>query len=208
MKIWGRLTSINVRKVVWTAQELGLTFERNDAGLSYGVVKTDSYRAMNPNSLVPTLVDGDYVLWESNVIMRYLCAKQGSPLLPTDLQQRFNVERWMDWQQTTLNPAGREAFIQWIRTPDAQRDAAKIAESVGRMAPLLSMLDRHLSKQTFMCGAAFTLADIPVACDIHRWFALPQPSTADQGIHPHLDAWFATVLKRPATLGVLDIPLA
>jgi glutathione S-transferase len=140
--------------------------------------------------------------------MRYLSAKQGSPLLPTDLQQRFNVERWMDWQQTTLNPAGREAFIQWIRTPDAQRDAAKIAESVGRMAPLLAMLDRHLSKQTFMCGDTFTLADIPVACDIHRWFALPQPSTADQGIHPHLDAWFASVLKRPATLGVLDIPLA
>jgi glutathione S-transferase len=204
MKIWGRLTSINVRKVVWTAQELGLKFQRNDAGASYGIVKTDAYRAMNPNSLVPTLEDGDFVLWESNVIARYLCTKHASPLFPTELKQRFEVERWMDWQQTTLNPAGREAFIQWIRTPDALRDPAKIAESVAKMSPLLEMLNTHLAQRAFMAGDAFTVADIPVACDIHRWVGLPQ----DCASYPHLDAWFASILKRPASFGVLDIPLA
>lgn len=204
MKIWGRLTSINVRKVVWTAQELGLSFERCDAGLSYGIVKTDAYRAMNPNSLVPTLVDGDFVLWESNVIVRYLCAKHASPLFSTDLQQRFNVERWMDWQQTTLNPAGREAFIQWIRMPDAQRDPGKIAESVAKMTPLLEMMNTHLAQHAYMAGDSFTVADIPVACDIHRWHGLPQA----RATYPHLDAWFYNILQRPATRGVLDIPLA
>ena len=204
LHIWGRITSLNVRKVVWAAQELALDFERSDAGLSYGVVKTDAYRAMNPNALVPTLVDGDLVLWESNVITRYLFAQYGGELYPANLQARFDQERWMDWQQTTLNPAGREAFIQWIRTPDAERSAAKIAESVARMAPLLGMLNQHLSHQPYMAGNAFSMADIPVACDVHRWFALPQPRAA----YPHLDAWYASVSERPATRGVLDIPLA
>jgi glutathione S-transferase len=110
----------------------------------------------------------------------------------------------MDWQQTTLNPAGREAFIQWIRTPDALRDPAKIAESVAKMTPLLEMLNAHLAQRAFMTGDAFTVADIPVACDIHRWYALPQARAS----HAHLDAWFANILQRPATRGVLDISLA
>lgn len=114
-KIWGRITSINVRKAVYAAQELGLDFERIDAGGVFGIVKTPEYIALNPNSVVPTLVEGDFVLWESNVIVRYLCAKHSQgKLYPTDLQQRFNAERWMDWQQTTVNPASRGGFWQLI----------------------------------------------------------------------------------------------
>src|SRR6218665_119181 len=104
LRLWGRLSSINVRKVVLCAQVLGIELPRTDAGMAYGVVNTPDYLANNPNGLVPLLEDGDFRLWESNAIVRYLCAREGR-LYPQDLRQRFDTERWMDWQQTTLNPA-------------------------------------------------------------------------------------------------------
>jgi len=151
LTIWGRITSINVRKAVWTAQHLGLQFERIDAGGAFGIVKTPEYIALNPNSVVPTLIDGDFVLWESNVIVRYLCAKHSmGDLYPTDLKERFDAERWMDWQQTTFSPSGRNAFWELIRVPEAQRDIQKIEASIASTEPLLDRLENHLSKNEFM----------------------------------------------------------
>jgi glutathione S-transferase len=204
LRIWGRLSSINVRKVVLCAQVLGLEFERIDAGLSYGVVNTPDYRAKNPNGLVPLLEDGEFTLWESNAIVRYLCASAGSPLYPQDLQRRADAERWMDWQQTTLNPAGGPAFKQLIRTPQAQRDPAAIAASVAATEPLFAQLDDHLSHQPFMAGDTLTMADIPIACEVHRWWGLPLPRPA----WPHLERWYAQWLDLPASHGVLDLPLS
>ena len=203
LQLWGRLSSINVRKVVLCAQVLGIELPRTDAGLAYGVVDTPDYRASNPNGLVPLLKDGDFTLWESNAIVRYLCAKAGK-LYPTDLQQRFNAERWMDWQQTTLNPAGSPGFKQWVRTPAAQRNAQVIAQSVAATEPLFALLDEHLSRQAFMAGDALSMADIPIACEVHRWWGLPQPRPA----WPHLGRWYAGWLALPASRGVLDLPLS
>ena len=203
LHLWGRLSSINVRKVVLCAQVLGIELPRTDAGLTFGVVDTPDYRAANPNGLVPLLRDGDFTLWESNAIVRYLCAREGR-LYPSDLQQRFNAERWMDWQQTTLNPAGSPGFKQWIRVAPAQRDAGVIEQSVAATEPLFAMLDEHLSRQAFMAGDALTMADIPIACEVHRWWGLPQPRPA----WPHLERWYAGWLALPASRGVLDLPLS
>ena len=203
LHLWGRLSSINVRKVVLCAQVLDIDLPRTDAGLAYGVVNTSDYRANNPNGLVPLLRDGDFTLWESNAIVRYLCAREGN-LYPSDLHQRFNAERWMDWQQTTLNPAGSPGFKQWIRTAPEQRDAQVIAQSVAATEPLFAMLDEHLSHQAFMAGDALTMADIPIACEVHRWWGLPQPRPA----WPHLERWYAGWLAMPASRGVLDLPLS
>ncbi len=203
--IWGRLSSLNVRKVVWAAQETGVAFTRSDAGLAYGVVQTPEYLAMNPNALVPTLQDGDLVLWESNAIVRYLCARYGdATLYPADLAARFDAERWMDWQQTTLNRDSGGAFMQWFRTPPDKRDHAVIARSTAATEPALAQLNKHLASRAYVGGAHFSMADIPVACDVHRWFGLPQPRPA----WPHLERWFADILSRPATRGVLDLPLS
>ena len=205
LHLWGRLSSINVRKAVWALQEARVPFDRSDAGMAFGVVKTPAYLALNPNALVPTLQDGDLTLWESNVIVRYVCAKYApGTLYPEDLARRFDAERWMDWQQTTLNRAGGGAFLQWIRTPAAQRDTAAIAQSVAAMEPLLHWLDRHLGDHAFMAGDHFTMADIPIGCEIHRWFGLPQPRPT----LPHLELWYAGILQRPAIRGVLDQPLS
>lgn len=163
LRIWGRLSSINVRKVVLTAQWLAVPFERTDTGLEYGIVGSAEYRAKNPNGLVPVIEDGDLVLWESNVIVRYLCAKHSlGRLYPEDLAQRFDAERWMDWQQTTLNPAGRPAFIQYVRTPAGRRDPAVVEKSAAATEALMAVLDAHLARRAFMTGDAFTMADIPI----------------------------------------------
>ncbi len=233
LRLWGRTSSINVRKVLWTLQELDVPFERIDAGMAYGINDTPAYRGKNPNALVPLLEDGDFSLWESNAIVRYLCARYGAPTLatscaslppegaapcfgrpgaaattstlyPEDLRTRFDAERWMDWQQTTLNRAGGPAFIQWIRTPAEQRQSVVIAKSVAATEPLLALLDAHLARRPWMGGEQFTMADIPIGCEIHRWWGLPQPRPA----LPHLERWYAAVLARPAARGVLDLPLS
>jgi glutathione S-transferase len=205
LKIWGRLSSINVRKVVLAARWMDLEFERIDAGREYGIVQTPEYLGRNPNGLVPLMEDGDFQLWESNVIVRYLCAKHSPGVLyPQDLPTRFDAERWMDWQQTTLNPAGREAFIQLIRTPVEKRDAKALAQSVAATQPLLDVLDRHLAQRPYMAGATFTMADIPIACEMHRWLGLPMAHPA----RPHLDAWYQDILGQAASRGVLDLPLS
>ena len=205
LKIWGRMSSINVRKVVLAAQWLELPFERVDAGLTFGIVRTPEYLARNPNGLVPLIEDDGVELWESNVIVRYLCAKH-SPggLYPQALPQRFDAERWMDWQQTTINPAGRDAFIQLMRTAPDKRNADLIDKSVTATEPLMAVLDAHLATRAFMAGDSFTMADIPIACEMHRWCGLPRERPA----RPHLDRWYQGILARPASRGVLDLPLS
>ena len=203
LHLWGRLSSINVRKVVLCAQWLGLELPRSDAGLSYGVVDTPAYRAMNPNGLVPVLQDGDFTLWESNAILRYLCEREGRGM-PADLRIRADTNRWLDWQQTTLNRASGPAFVQWIRTPAERRDIAAIEASVRASEPLFEWLDAHLAQRPYMAGDTVSAADFPIACELHRWFGLPQARPA----WPHLERWYAGWLAQPCSRGVLDLPLA
>lgn len=206
LRIWGRISSINVRKVVLAAQWLDVPFERIEAGAAFGVVQTDAYRQKNPNSLVPLIEDDDgVVLWESNVIVRYLCARHANRnLYPQALVARFDAERWMDWQQTTLNPAGRDAFVQLIRVDATARSQEKIDASIAATLPLLDLLDAHLASRPFFAGDAFTMADIPVACEMHRWLGLPIAHRP----RPNLDRWYSGILRNPAARGVLDIPLS
>lgn len=215
LKIWGRISSINVRKVVFTAQELEIPFERLDAGLEFGVNKTPEYLARNPNALVPLIEDelpaadesdpDRFLLWESNVIVRYLCARHSpGEMYPLALPQRFDAERWMDWQQTTLGPAGRPPFIQWFRTPAGQRDVGLIERSSAATEALLTMVEQRLADRAFLAGDRLTMADIPVACEYHRWQALPQPRLE----RPNLQRWYDGIAARPAARGVFDFYLS
>ncbi|MGO4396155.1 glutathione S-transferase family protein [Variovorax sp. M-6] len=211
LNIWGRISSINVRKVVWCAQELGLDFQRTEAGGRFGVVQTPEYLQLNPNAMVPAIDDGEgeqrVTLWESNVIVRYLCAKHSmGKFYPEELAERFSAERWMDWQQTTLNPVSGGAFKQWVRTPAAQRQPEVIAYSVHATEPLFALLDAHLATRAFMLGDAFTMADIPVGCEAHRWFGLPQTEYT-RPAWPHVERWFADLRSRAGARGVLDLAL-
>ncbi len=204
LRIWGRMSSINVKKVVWTAQELGLDFQRLEAGGAFGIVKTPEYIRLNPNSTVPVMEDDGFVLWESNVIVRYLCAKHSSGnFYPTDLRERFDAERWMEWQQTTLNPASRLGFWNLIRTPEPERNVLVMAESNAAVEKLMAILDAHLAQRRFMLGERFSMADIPLGCEVHRWFGLPQARQS----RPHIERWYASLCARQTSKGVLDLAL-
>ena len=205
LKIWGRMSSINVKKVVWTAQELGLEFQRNEAGGQFGLVKTPEYLRLNPNALVPVMEDGDFVLWESNVIVRYLCAKHSpGQLYPNDLRERFEAERWMDWQQTTFSPASRPGFWQLIRTAPEQRNAQVLSDSNVAVEALLATLDAQLGRHAFVAGDRFTMADVVLGCEAHRWFGLPQPRQS----WPNVERWYQGLRARQASAGILDMALS
>src|SRR4029079_8541493 len=163
IKVWGRTNSINVQKVLWTLGELNLRYERIDAGMAHGVVETPAYRAMNPHSLVPTVEDGGLVLWESNVIIRYLAEKYGmGSLCPENREERFSAERWMDWQQTTLYPPIRPIFTNLIRTPPEKRDSNIVEANRDAAEQAIAILEAQLSSREFVGGTRFTMGDIPV----------------------------------------------
>src|SRR5258706_15642949 len=151
LKIWGRPNSINVQKVTWTVAELGLAHQRLDAGMAHGVVGEPWYGDINPNRLVPTIDDDGLVLWESNVIVRYLAAKHaGGGLMPSELALRAQAEMWMDWQQTSLMTGLSPLFIKLIRTPPAQRDPEAIQTGADNAATAFALLDRHVKGRSHM----------------------------------------------------------
>jgi glutathione S-transferase len=203
LKIWGRVNSVNVKKVLWAADELGLKYERLDAGMQFGVTKTPEYLSMNPNSLVPTIEDDGFVLWESHTIVRYLSAKHGvGKLCPADLRARADAERWMDWAFTFQN-AMRAVFWGLIRTPPEKRDAKAIEEGRQQSIRLAEILDKHLQKHSYVAGIAFTMGDIPVGCEVQRYMRVP----VDRPALPALQAWFDRLGQRPAFRKNVDIPL-
>lgn len=205
LKIWGRLTSVNVQKVVWCADELGLDYERIEAGGKYGVVTTPQYLAMNPNALIPVIEDDGFVLWESNTIVRYLAARYGADSLwPTDPALRANADRWMDWQTTTFNPAIGPAFWQLIRTAPEKRDTGVIETARAGGEKYLALLDAHLAICDFVAGSAFTMGDIPIGCSVDRWMKLPFARAS----HPHVERWFQALRGREGARQVVELALS
>ena len=196
-KLWGRKNSSNVMKVIWLLEELSLPYQRIDVGGPFGGTHDADYRAMNPNSVVPTLQEENgFTLWESNVILRYLATLHagGAPIWPGDPQARANVDRWMDWQQTTLGPPATIVFQGLVRTPAEQRDTAAIEAAMIRLGQAYSLLDTELAGHEHIAGPDFTLADISVGVHAHRWFGFPmmRPEL------PNLRAWYDRLLQRPA----------
>lgn len=164
-----------------------------------------AYRALNPNGLVPTLVEEDgFSLWEWNVIVRYLCARHGmGGLCPADGRARFDVERWMDWQATVLWPSLRPLFFGLVRILEAERDPAALAPSHRDAAGALAILDAHLADRAHVGSKAFTMGHIPVGVAAHRWVALP----IDRPDLPHLARWYGQLAARPAFAAHVGLPL-
>jgi len=175
MKILGKAASINVRKVLWTCAELGLDCQREDWGAGFADPQTPEFLKLNPNGMVPVLLEGDFVLWESNSICRYLAARQArSDLLPAAPQQRALVEQWMDWQAGELNNSWRYAFMSLVRQSPAHQDAAALAAGVAGWNRHMAMLDAQLAAGgPYVLGADFTLADVVLGLSVHRWAAAP-----------------------------------
>lgn len=191
MRVLGRAASINVRKVLWTCAELGLDFLREEADLA-----TSAFRALNPNAMVPVLIDGDFVLWESNSICRYLVGREGRlDLLPTAPQARARVEQWMDWQAGELNNAWRYAFMGLVRQSPAHQDPALLVAGVAGWHRHVEILARQLdATSAFAAGAEFTLADVVLGLSVHRWLAAPLPL---RPALPSIERYYERLSERP-----------
>jgi len=195
LKILGHAGSSNVQKVLWCCGELALPFERRDFGGTFGGNRTPEYLALNPNGLVPTIDDDGFILWESNVIVRYLAAKHGhGTLYPADLRQRADAERWMDWQQTTLNMPMGVLFRALLRKPAEQTDAAALDAARAKASVNWAIVDRALATRPYVAGDRLTIGDIALGNAIHRWHRLPIERPALE----HLGTWYARLCERPA----------
>lgn len=193
LKIWGRLNSINVMKVMWCVEELNIAHQRIDAGMQHGVVGEDFYAKLNPNRRVPTIDDDGLILWESNVIVRYLCAKHGSgSLSPVDIGERAVADQWMDWQQTTMHPDITFIFWAVVRDLKENQDPEKLAAAASRLAKYWQLVDDHLADRDYLCGDLLTMADIPLGTAVWRWYNLEteRPALAN------VEAWHDRLKQR------------
>jgi glutathione S-transferase len=204
LKVWGRKNSINVQKVLWCCDELGLDYERIDAGGKFGLNRDPEYLAMNPNGLIPTISDAGFVLWESNAIVRYLTSRHGAgTLYPEDLQHRADADRWMDWHITEVYRHLGPVFLGLVRTPPEERDEAAIEASRRQAAEAWKILDDRLVGRAYVTGSSFTMADIPLGTAVYRWYELDveRPET------PNLEAWYGRLRERPAYRERVMLPL-
>ena len=194
LKIWGRATSSNVQKVLWCCAELDLEFERVDVGGPFGGNRDPEYLAMNPNGLVPTVKDGDLVMWESNTICRYLAAtRNGEHLYPRDPSARTQVERWMDWQLAVIAPPMGQLLFGLVRSTPETRDPAAIEAARRRAAAAWTIVDDELKDRPYLAGNHLSLAEIVLGTLIYRWFAFP----IERPELPNLKAWYDRMHQRP-----------
>src|SRR5258706_1815682 len=203
LKIWGRTNSVNVKKALWCLEELGLPYERTDAGLQHGVVDTPDYRQMNPNGLVPTLQEDGFILWESHAIVRYLSAKYGKGVLwPMEERTRAVANQWMDWA-FSFQASVRDAFWGLVRTPPEKRDAQAIEKARVKSGEMAGILNAALADRMYVAGA-FSMGEIPIRCEVQRRMRLPMQRPE----YPHLAAWFERLGARTAFKKIVDIPLS
>ena len=198
LQILGKVTSINVRKVLWTCAELQLPFQQEDWGSGFRPTETAEFLALNPNAMVPVIRDDDFVLWESNTIIRYLASRYGGAhLYPTEPQARARIDQWIDWQSAELNRAWSYAFLALVRKSPAHQDAEAIKASSENWARHIAIVNRQLETTgAFIAGRDFSLADIPIGLSLNRWFSTPL-------VHPNFPSvadYFERLSERPGFL--------
>ena len=204
LRLLGRKTSINVQKVMWLTEEMNVKVERVDIGGSFGGDKTPEYLAKNPNGFIPTLEDGDFTLWESQAICRYIAEKYGhAPWAPEDATGRALAGQWMDWYTTRMHPPMTEIFRALIRTEPEDRDMDAVNKAIEQAAGLWTLLDAQLAKADYLTGDGPTMADIPAGCAVNRWYVMD----VDRPSLPNLEAWHARLADRSAYQDHVMMPL-
>lgn len=196
LTIWGRRSSFNLQKVMWLVDELELGHTHIEAGGEFGLVETPEFLAMNPHGKVPVIDDDGTVVWESHAILRYLAAQNPeSSFWAGDPAERSNAERWMDWLQTSLQPAFLlGVFWAYYRTPEAARDRARVERNIAACGRHFRLLDQLLADNDFILGDTISLADITIGTALYRYFNIDieRPPVAK------VEAWYHRLQQRPA----------
>ena len=205
IRVWGRRSSSNVQKVLWTLGELDLPFKRETVGGSFGGNREADFLRMNPNGLIPVILDGDVTMFESNAIVRYLSARYRAGVMrPAEPKALAAAEQWMEWQQSAFYPAVGTIFWNTARVPAAKKDTAAVAEAEKQARSALMIADRHLAKHDWFAGDSFSFGDIVMGVMYWRYVgvggAVPDA--------PHLQDWFEAIKKREAFREHINLPVA
>jgi glutathione S-transferase len=205
LTVWGRRNAHNVQKVTWLVGELGLAHRHVPLGGGFGGLDDPAFLTMNPHGRVPVIDDDGVVVWESHSILRYLAARYGKHTFwSEDPGERSRAERWMDWNLASLQPAFMDLFWGFYRTPDAERDWPKIRDALARTAHAMEQLDRQLAGRAFLAGDSLTLADVPAAVSLYRYFNLE----IERPPLPNVETWYGRLSERPAYRTHVMIPFA
>ncbi|MFJ2366728.1 glutathione S-transferase family protein [Pseudomonas sp. NPDC087697] len=198
LRILGKASSINVRKVLWACAEIEIPFEREDWGSGFKSTHTPEFISLNPNAMVPVIQDDDLVLWESNSIIRYLASRyNGAHLYPDQPRARARVDQWMDWQASDLNKSWTYAFMSLVRQSPEHQDGKSLAAACGQWSRHMEILNRQLeSTGAYVSGDEFSLSDIPIGLSVNRWFETP----LDHPDFPAVSAYYERLSRRPGYL--------
>ncbi|MGA1527874.1 MAG: glutathione S-transferase family protein [Burkholderiaceae bacterium] len=194
LTIWGRPEAVNVQKVLWCAEELGLDYTRIDAGGRFGGLDTPEFLGMNPWGRVPVIRHNDFTLWESNACLRYLCRtfKQG-PFADMSDHAFAQADQWVDWLATTLYyPALRQYYLYQTKIPAAEKDPAKLAAFREEALIPLRFLNDQLGQRDFVASGQFSMADLLAGVYVDRWMRLD----AEAQSLTHIARYFETLSQR------------
>jgi len=197
LTVYGRKSSFNLQKVMWLVGELGIAHKHVELGGSFGGLDAAEFLVMNPHGRVPVIDDSGTIVWESHAILRYLAAKYASEtsfwnMVPAE---RAKADQWMDWSQTELQPAFLVGvFWGWYRTPEAKRDLAAVGKALEQTSRCLRHVERQLKGSSFLLEDRLSLADIPIATHLYRYFNLdlPRPNL------PNVERWYERLQSRSA----------
>ncbi|MEG0009087.1 MAG: glutathione S-transferase [Aeromonas sp.] len=195
LRILGKASSINVRKVLWTCAELTLPFELEEWGSGFKPTDTPEFLALNPNAMVPVIQDDDFTLWESNSIIRYLATRYGdASLYPTEACSRARVDQWIDWQASDLNRSWSYAFMSLVRRSPLHQESQALSASCADWSRHMQILDTQLhSTGAYVAGSHFSLADIPIGLSVNRWLETP----FDRPSLPAVNDYYQRLGERP-----------
>ena len=198
--LWGRRTSINVQKVAWVLAELDLDHKLIEVGGHHKGTETAEYRAMNPTGRVPTLVDGNLAMWESNAICRYLVAAYGGPLASANQATQARADMWMEWFQGAIYGPFIQMFYQTVRLPEPDRSAEDLAASLRALEHGFALAEAELQKTPYLNGAGLSLADIPFGACLYRYFTIDLPRPNFPSISAYYDRLCARAAYRHAVM--------
>lgn len=195
MKLYENALSPNARRALLVVEHLGLDVERVHVDFMKGEQKKPEFLALNGNGMVPVLVDGDFVLNESRVIVQYLSSKKpGSGLWPDDAQTRFDITRWQFWDAAHFSPQlGSIAYERMIKPMMGlgEPDETKVKEAEERFDRFARVLDKQLEGRTYLVGKSLTVADLSVACSL----TYASASGVKLDPYPALKSWLARIAE-------------
>ena len=203
LELWGRTNAYNVQKPLWLLAELELEFQHHDVGSNSGDLDTAEFTALNPHARIPVLQHDGAIIWESNTIVRYLATSHAAlALYPDDPFARSQVERWMDWELATLQPAFIALFWGYYRTPPASRNQPGIETAGQRCRQLFERLDSHLADNAYLGGDFFSLADIACGVCLYRYFEMGLPVEEPAQVM----RWYRLLSQRKAFQNTIALP--